>query len=65
MSVERLLVWAVAVVCCVGSVLVDGGVPRPESSVFALGLGALVALPLVVVFGRFLLSFGPANRGWR
>ncbi|QLD85578.1 hypothetical protein HWV23_07515 [Natronomonas halophila] len=65
MSLERTLVWAAAVACCVGSVLVYGGVARPDSTVALLALGALAALPLAVVFGRFLLSFRPVERGWR
>ncbi|MEF8808249.1 hypothetical protein [Natronomonas sp.] len=65
MSTERLLVWVVAVLACAGSVFVYGGVSRPESTGALLALGAFVALPLAVVFGRFLLSFRPVKRGWR
>jgi hypothetical protein len=65
MSLERFLVWAAAVACCVGSALVYGGVARPDTAVALLALGALAALPLAVVFGRFLLSFRPVERGWR
>jgi hypothetical protein len=65
MSLERTLVWVAAVACCVGSVLVYGGVGRPDSAAGLLALGAVAALPLAVVFGRFLLSFRPVERGWR
>jgi hypothetical protein len=65
MSTERVLAWVVAILACVGSVFVYAGVPRPESTGILLVLGVLVALPLAVVFGRFLLSFRPVKRGWR
>ncbi|WP_336135141.1 hypothetical protein [Natronomonas amylolytica] len=65
MNAERLLVWVVGILACVGSASVYAGVSRPESTDLLLALGALVALPLAVVFGRFLLSFRPVKRGWR
>lgn len=65
MSLERLGVWIVAAVACLVSVFVYGGLSRPDSVLELLALGTLVVLPLAVVFGRFLLSFRPAKRGWR
>lgn len=65
MTLERLGVWFVAAVACLGSAAIYGGLSRPESALGLLALGVLAALPLAVVFGRLLLSFRPAKRGWR
>lgn len=65
MTLERLLAWTVSIVACLGFALVYRGVVRPDSTAGLLALVALAALPLAVVFGRFLLSFRPAKRGWR
>jgi hypothetical protein len=65
MTLERLAVWAVSLVACLGFAAVYGGVSRPVSPAGLLALGALAALPIAVVFGRFLLSFRPVERGWR
>lgn len=65
MNAERLAVWLLAVAVCLAFAVTDGGLSRPASAWGLFALGALAALPLAVVFGRALLSFGPAKRGWR
>jgi hypothetical protein len=65
MTLERLGVWIVAALAWLGVAAIYGGLSRPGSVLGLLALGAVAALPLAVVFGRLLLSFRPAKRGWR
>ena len=66
MTAERLAVWAVACGACVaagwaGSV---GGVPAPDERLVVVALGALAALPLVVVSLAWISTLRTRQRGW-
>jgi hypothetical protein len=65
-TAERLAVWAVACVACVaaGWVGVVSGVPAPDERLVVIALGALAALPLVVVALAWVSSVRARRRGW-
>lgn len=66
MTAERLLAWAAAV-CCALLLWWGTGTPAPEPSarLVVAGLGAVVALPLALVYLGWLSSLRSWQRGWR
>lgn len=65
MQIERILVWLVGLVAIAVSVAAYAMPigPLPVDPAIAV-LGALVALPLLFVFGRLLLNLRGGSRGW-
>ena len=64
MTAERLFAWTAAAAAVAVTWLGDAVLPAlPERSV-AVGLGAVAALPLFVVFLGWLSGLRSGERGW-
>ena len=65
MTAERVLAWATAVACvAVFWASLTGPTPVPSGRLVAIGLGTVVAMPLAVVFLRWLSGLRGGTRGW-
>ena len=64
MTAERLFAWTAAAAAIAVSWLGYTALPAPSERSVALGLGAVAALPLAVVFFAWASSFRGGTRGW-
>jgi len=64
MTAERLLAWTAATVAVAVTLLGDAALPALSERSVAVGLGAVAALPLFVVFLGWLSGLRGGERGW-
>lgn len=64
MSVERILVWAVAVAAAFVFAVSYVASPAPTAQLVVAVLGVLVVLPFAFVAVGWLLGFRGGKRGW-
>jgi hypothetical protein len=63
-TAERLFAWTAAAAAVAVTWLGYTALPAPSERSVALGLGAVAALPLAVVFLAWASSFRGGTRGW-
>ena len=64
MTAERLFAWTAAAVAVAVTWLGYTALPALSERSVAVGLGAVAALPLFVVFLAWASSFRSGSRGW-
>ena len=64
MTAERLFAWTAATVAVAVTLLGHAALPALSERSVAVGLGAVAALPLFVVFLAWASSLRNGSRGW-
>ena len=64
MTTERLFAWTAAIAVVAVTWLGDAALPALSERSVAVGLGAVAALPLFVVFLGWLSGLRSGERGW-